>query len=291
VAQVYANMSANSPFGKVDGVLFVDVLTLRSVLSVIGPVAVNGFKYTADNVVPQVLYTNYLLYPTGDQTNARRDVQSKVARAAFSALRGGSFSLPKLAKELQADAKGRHLLAWSADAGEEAMWTKLGADGALSANDFMVSMQNVSASKLDLFLDPTITVSAQHYSDHQEVQVSVTVTNPRRGKTSAYIEGGTPCCVLPGDQRVYLLFYLPGSAYRIVSGQPEFSTAGTDGAMTVVGMIYVIPYAQTTTVHISFYLPPTQTSVTLIPSSRVKPQRYISGSVLRTDALPAKLPI
>ncbi|HEX3539182.1 MAG TPA: DUF4012 domain-containing protein [Acidimicrobiales bacterium] len=291
VAQLYADMSAKSPFGKVDGVLFVDVLTLRSVLDVVGPVTVNDARYTAKTVVGQLLYTNYLLYPTGDQTNARRDVQSNVARAAFAALRGSGYSLPKLAHELQLDAKGRHLLAWSADSAEEAMWTKLGADGAIGPDDFQVSVQNVSGSKLDLFIDPVIGLSSATYSDHKEVNLYVTVTNPRRGKTSAYIEGGFPCCVLPGDQRFYLLFYLPKSAYHIVSYQPKFSTSGSDGDMTVVGMIDTVPYAQTTTVHISFYLPTSQRTVTLVPSSRVKPEQYVVNGVHADDAVPAKLPV
>ncbi len=292
VAKVYAQMSANSPFGKVDGVLFVDVVTLRSVLSVIGPVTVNGTKYTADNVLPQVLFTNYLLFPTADQTNARRDVQSQVARAAFAALQGGNFSLPSLAHELETDAKGRHLLAWSADPAEEAMWTKLGADGSIGPDDLMVSVQNVSASKLDFFIKPIVTMQVQQFSEHQQIDMYVTVTNPRRPVTSAYIEGGTKCCVVPGDQRIYLLFYLPANTYNISSYTPEFSTVGRDGGMTVVGMIYIVPYSQTSQVHITFFLPPTQTFVTLLPSSRVLPvQYYVNGGFHTDDAMPRKLPI
>jgi hypothetical protein len=292
VAKVYSQMSANSPFGKVDGVLFVDVLTLRSVLGVIGPVTVNGVKYSAGNVLPQVLFTNYLRFPTADQTNARRDVQSNVAKAAFTALRGGNFSIPKLAHELETDAKGRHLLAWSADAAEEAMWTKLGAAGALGPDDLMVSVQNVSASKLDFFLKPIVTMHVQQFSEHQQVDMYVTVTNPRRPVTSAYIEGGTKCCVVPGDQRIYLLFYLPASTYNMVSYNPEFSTVGTDGGMRVVGMIYVVPYGQLSQVHISFFLPPRQTFVTLLPSSRVLPIQYVvNGGFHTDDAAPRKLPI
>jgi hypothetical protein len=292
VAKIYAQMSANSPFGKVDGVLFVDVVTLRSVLSVVGPVTVNGFKYSADNVLPQVLFNNYLLFPTADQTNARRDVQSNVAKEAFSALRSGSFSVPKLAHELEVDAKGRHLLAWSADPAEEAMWTKLGADGALGPDKLMVSVQNVSASKLDFFIKPIVTMQVQRFSDRQDIDMYVTVTNPRRPVTSPYIEGGTKCCVVPGDQRVYLLFYLPASAYNIASHRPDFSTVGKDGGMTVVGMIYIVPYGQTAQIHISFQLPTSQTYVTLVPSSRVLPVQYVVNGGFRTDdAMPRKLPI
>jgi Protein of unknown function (DUF4012) len=286
VAQIYARMSANSPFGKVDGVLFVDVVTLRSVLSVLGPVTVNGFQYSADNVLTQLLYTNYLVFPTADQTNTRRDVQSNVARATFTALRDSNFSIPKLAHELKQDAAGRHLLAWSASRAEEALWVKLGADGALAPDDFMVSVQNVSASKLDYFIQPIVTMQTQQLADHQQIDMYVTVTNPRRATSSAYIEGGTDCCVVPGDQRIYLLLYLPATAYNITSYKPEFSTAGTDGAMTVAGVIYVVPYGQTTSVHFSFQLPLSQTSVNLVPSARLQPEQYlINGGVRTNDAV------
>jgi hypothetical protein len=292
VAKIYSQMSANSAFGKVDGVLFVDVVTLRAVLRVVGPVTVNGFKYSADNVVAQVLYRNYLLYPTADQTNARRDVQSNVARAAFTALRSGAYSIPQLAHALDLVAKGRHLLAWSADPAEEAMWVKLGADGALGPEKLMVSVQNVSASKLDVFITPTVSIQAQRFSEHQQIDMNITVTNPRRPLTSPYIEGGTRCCVVPGDQRVYLLLYLPASAFNIASYKPDFSTVGTDGGMTVVGMIYVVPYGQTSIIHVSFFLPPSLNEVTLVPSSRVIPVPFVVNGNYRTDdAIPRKMPI
>ncbi|HEX3426521.1 MAG TPA: DUF4012 domain-containing protein [Acidimicrobiales bacterium] len=291
VAQLYSQMSANSSFGKVDGVMFVDVVTLHSVLSVIGPVTVDGFKYTASNVLGQLLYTNYLLYPTPESDQTRRDVQSDVARAAFGQLQNGKFSLPALAQQLEQDAKGRHLMAWSPDPAEEAMWTKLGAAGSLGANDLMVSVQNLSASKLDFFIKPIVTMAVQQFADHQRVDLYVTITNPRRTLTSPYIEGGT-CCVLPGDQRIYQLFYLPGAAYKIDSYTPEFSTIGTDGPMEVVGMIYIVPYSQTTQVHISFYLPPSLTSVTVLPSSRLTPEQYsVNGAFHLSDAVAGKLPI
>ncbi|MGH9127272.1 MAG: DUF4012 domain-containing protein [Acidimicrobiales bacterium] len=292
VAQLYSQMSAQSPFGKVDGVMFVDVVTLRSVLSVVGPVKTDGFTYNASNVLPQILYTNYLLYPTAESSNTRRDVQSDVARAAFDALQSRGYSLPALAQQLQSAAKGRHLLAWSPNSDEEHMWTMLGAGGQLGADDLMVSVQNVSASKLDFFIKPIVTIGVQQFSDHQAVDMYVTMANPRRSVTSAYIEGGTNCCVLPGDQRVYLLFYLPASAYNQTSYLPHFSTLGHDGPMQVAGMIYIVPYGQTTTVHISFYLPPSQTAVTVLPSSRLTPDIYsVNGRITVADTVPVKLPM
>jgi hypothetical protein len=295
VASVYAKMSANSVLGHVDGVLFVDVVTLRAVLDVVGPVTVGGTVYNAGNVEEQILFKNYLQFPTIEETNARRDVQSQVANAAFAALRGSSFSMPKLAKSLQGATKGRHLLAWSADPGEEAMWTKIGADGTIGPNDLMVSVQNVSASKLDYFLDPKVNMDIQRFSEHQQVELTVTITNPRRAVTSAYVEGGSTGYVVPGDQRVYVILYLPATAYDLVNHDPQFNTVGTDGGMVVGGMIYIVPYGQTTQLHVSFKISPDQNYANLIPSSRLRPIEYTingtNGTFHANDAQRTLIPL
>ncbi|MDP9074156.1 MAG: DUF4012 domain-containing protein [Actinomycetota bacterium] len=292
VASVYAKMSANSALGPVDGVLFVDVVTLRAVLDVVGPVTVDGTVYRAANVEEQLLFKNYVLYPTIETTNARRDVQSQVANAAFAALRSAPFSLPKLAKSLQGATKGRHLLAWSADPAEQAMWTKIGADGTIGANDFMVSVQNVSASKLDYFIDPKVNMDIQLFSEHQQVDLTVTLTNPRRTQTSAYVEGGSRGYVVPGDQRVYVLLYLPSTAYDLVNHDPQFNTLGTDGPMVVAGLVYIVPYGQTTQVHVSFKIPVTTTYAHLIPASRLRPVQYtINGIFHADDSTKALIPL
>lgn len=292
VAGLYATMSAKSALGPVDGVLFLDVLSLRAVLRVVGPVDVEGTRYSAANVEEQLLFRNYLRFPTHDQTDARREVQSQVANAAFFALRSAGFSIPRLAQELSAVTKGRHLLAWSTDPAEEAMWTKLGADGTLTPNDFMVSVQNVSGSKLDYFIDPKVTVNYKSVRDHQEVDVGVAIQNPRRGESSAYVEGGERGYVVPGDQRVYVLLYLPATAYDAYNRDPAFNTIGSDAGMKVVGLIFVVAYGQTSEVHVSFRLPLSQNYAVLVPSSRLRPQAYtINGAVGVTDAKRTLIPL
>ncbi len=291
VAGIYAQMSAKSVLGHVDGVLFVDVVTLRSLLQVVGPVTVEGTIYTADNVEQKLLYENYVLYPTLDQNNARRDVQSQVANAAFAALRSGSFSLPRLAKALGEDIKGRHLLAWSSDPGEQAMWTKLAADGTVGPNDLMVTAQNLSASKLDYFIDPAVDIKVSPQSDHQQIDMTITITNPRRGASSPYIEGGVRGQVVPGDHRIYLLLYLPGSAYTIINHDPQFVTGGVDGGMQVAGLIYTVAYGQTRDVHITFSVPLTQTYVRLVPSGRLHPVGFtLNGNYHVNDGKVTLLP-
>jgi len=290
VASIYAQMAARSPIGPVDGVIFVDMVTLRSLLDVVGPVNVNGVTYTADNVYDELLYRNYLRFSTGAEANARHEAQSEVAAAIFEVLRTRPFSLARLAHELSHNAKGRHVLAWSSHPDEEAMWVKSGASGALCANCFMISPQNVSASKLDYFIDPRAAMRVEHYSEHQEVNLSVTISNAHRVKTSPYIEGGVSGYNRPGDQRVYLLLYLPASAYNVINPSPGFMTIGTDGPMGVVGMMFIVPNGQTRTVDIHFLLPLSQRAVYLLPSSRLRPIQITVNGAHYNDAVPTAIP-
>ena len=63
---------AFTPFGPVDGVLVVDTVTLRDLLEVIGPVEVDGSRYTAENVEQRLLNENYLSFDRSDEERSVR---------------------------------------------------------------------------------------------------------------------------------------------------------------------------------------------------------------------------
>jgi len=289
IAPIYASMSSQSPLGAVDGVIFVDVVTLQGLVSVIGPVTVDGVTYTAGTIAEQLLHANYLTFGTLDTRFDRYDAQSKVATAIFQAMNERAFSIPAVAAVLADAAKGRHLQAWSSDASEQELWQKLGADGALNAQQLGVLVTNVSASKLDFFIDPAITItSAPLGTNNTRVRMRLTIANPRRdpNQTSPYIEGGQEGYVNPGDHRAYVLFYLPAAAFNIENEELGFSTAGTDGPVRVAGMTYIIPQGETKTIEVDFTLPNSDTTVELLPSARLRPEGYTINGRLSTDAVP-----
>ncbi|MEY2421566.1 MAG: hypothetical protein QOI95_1633 [Acidimicrobiaceae bacterium] len=289
IAPIYASMSEQSPLGAVDGVIFVDIVTLQRLLGVIGPVTVDGVTYSTQTVTKQLLHENYLKFGTADSRFDRYDAQSKVATAIFEAMNLRSFSIPAAAAVLADAAKGRHLQAWSGDPDEQILWEKLGADGALDSHQLGVLVTNVSANKLDYLIDPTIEVTTTPLgTDRTRVHMRLTITNPRRdpNDTSPYIEGGSPGFVDPGDHRTYVLFYLPTAAYNIGNADPGFITAGNDGPATVGGMIYIVPQGSTKTVDVSFTLPNSDTKVELLPSARLRPERYTINGKTITDAVP-----
>jgi Protein of unknown function (DUF4012) len=291
VAEIYARMSAQSSFGPVDGVLFVDVVTLKSLLQAVGPVTVDGIRYTGDNVEQELLYKNYLRYPSTAELNSRHDQQGVIAAAIFDALRTRSLPISSLAHELSQAVKGRHLLAWSAISDDQDLWTKVGATGQILPFGMLVSPQNVSANKLDYFIRPKVAMTVKRRDTFRQVDMTVTMTNPPRSPTSPVIEGGQPGYEQPGDHRVYLLLYLPSGAYDVGNSYPGFVTVGSDGGMKVVGMIYTTALGKTTNINVSFRLPLSWSSVVLLPSGRLNPIEVTVNNAHYTDAVPVLLPL
>ena len=80
-------------------------------------------------MLEELLYRNYLRFETVEDNPERKALQSEIAQAIFDAARGGDYSVLELAGRLAELARGRHLLAWSADPRRTRLWEAFGADG------------------------------------------------------------------------------------------------------------------------------------------------------------------
>lgn len=313
VAPIYAAMAQRAGLGDVDGVIMVDADALRALLKTTGPVDVGGTTYTADNVLQQVLNGNYLRFGTVDTHGERVDLQSEIAKAVFAEFNSRPVSATELARNLLAVTPGRHLLAWSADPSVQQAWHQLGVDGALAPDGLLVSVENVSANKLDYYIQPVIDLATTRQHDGSWlVTLRVSVYNPPREQTSPVVEGGTPY-VKPGDHRVYLDIHLPGDSYDVkalpvaalppvtsdkVADLPDaenlpmtFTVIGTDGPMKVVANRYIIPKGTTRTVSIQFQLPGLDDHVTILPSGRWNGQIWRYGRLTFLDDHTVHLPL
>jgi hypothetical protein len=283
---IYAQMAPRSGLGRVDGVIFVDVLALRAVMQATGPVTLGGIKYTTKNVVDEVLVQNYLRFPEHLGDKNRRDVQSQIAAAVFGALNSRKVHPGKLVSALTAAGKGRHVLAWARDPALEAVWRRVHIDGRLDPNGLMVNVQNVSANKLDYYIRPRVglrTVSVK--GGFRRVELKVIVENPPRDKTTELIEGtqyAKQHHFAPGEHEVFLVVYLPKSAFNAGSADPPFIAAGDDGPMKVVAMRYRVKAGGTRTVTITFSVPAKQ-FFRIIPSGRAFPVPYATPERTYTD--------
>jgi hypothetical protein len=289
IGPIFDAMSAQSDsFGPVDGVLVVDVVMLRELLSVIGPVDVDGITYTADNIEQQILNENYLRFDSGAVAGERREAQGEIASAIFEALKGRDVEIADLALAVQRAADGRHLLAYADDPDIQDLWVDIGAEGALNPLALMVTVQNIAADKLDWYIDPTVTLRAvpETGSGAWRVRLTVHVPNPEREQTSpaieSFIEGYDN-----GIHRALVAVYLPEAAYHVRNlDELPYSEAGADPPMLMVGKRIFIEEGETGTVAIEFSMPAELGGVVILPSGRVRPVPYVVNGAPLDDAIP-----
>ncbi len=302
VASLAADISTQNLYGDVDGVIYVDTITLQAMLAVVGPVTVDGFEYSFENAATELLNENYLRFQTPEDNPERRALQSQVALAIFDAINNREISLTGLAAVLSDLARSRHLLAWSSDPAENELWERFGASGELSPDTLGVISQELGASKLDYYTRFDVAIETSDIEGGPDrdgdgdsdgarrVRLALSVQNPQRDETSPYIDGGSVFAE-PGEYGGQVMFLLPDSAYDVVNTEPAFSVVGTDGPVKVVGFEVRVPEGEQRTFVIEFSVPEDQETVDVLPSGRVQPIEYRIDGDTYVDAFPITLPL
>ncbi len=300
VAELAADISTQNLYGEVDGVIYVDTITLQAMLAVVGPVTVEGFEYSFENAAAELLNRNYLRFQTLEDNPERRALQSKVALAIFDAINNREISLTGLAAVLSDLARSRHLLAWSADPVENELWERFGASGELSGDTLGVISQELGASKLDYYTEFDVAIDtadiegagAPGGGDARRVRLELSIDNPAREESSPYIDGGS-IFAEPGEYGGQVMFLLPGSAYDVVpvGAGAAFDVIGTDGPVKVVGFEVRVPKGERRTFVIELSVPEAQDAVELLPSGRVQPIEYRLDGETYVDAFPTEIPL
>ncbi len=259
------------------------------VVTATGPVELDGARYDEHNIEQQVMNENYINFGDPLAQVERHELQSELGTAVFDAMNSRSLKLGPLVSNLSAAGKGRHLLGWSADPGLQKAFEQAGIDGALDPNGLMVTLQNISANKLDWYIKPRIAFRTVWVRRGvRRVEMSVTFTNNQRTRTSDVVEGiayNRLHGMENGEHRVFLVAYLPKSAVEVASADPPFSSAGVDGPMKVVGFNYGVKVGDTRTVKITFSVPKDQL-FTMLPSARATPVVVSTPRAVFTDAVP-----
>jgi hypothetical protein len=286
-APVWAEMSAQSGSGPVDGVIEVDPIALRSLLEVIGPVEVDGTTYTSENIEAKLLYENYLEFDTVAERRGRQEKQGEVAQAIFDALKTRDIDIAELAIAMREAAEGRHLLAWSRDPGMQRIWEEIGASGEMPESALMVAVQNIAANKLDYFIEPRVTITAHEdtITEDWRVRVTVSIENPADAPTNDYIDGTHPD-YRDGLHRAMVTLYMPGSAYNYRAIGGEVSEAGEDPPLQMVAQRVLVEKGETARPSFEFYLPDEHVGALVMPSARVEPQSYEVNGIAFDDRVP-----
>ncbi len=266
--------------GEVGGVILIDVDGIRSLLRVVGPVEVDGVRYTPDTVRGELLRKQYARFD-GDRAG-RRDQLGAVARAIFERLDAGTWRLEDLATGLADAVQGRHLLVWSTDADAAKAWDAVGADGHLRDDSLSVGLLNRSATKTDSWIDTAVDVETEARPDgRHDLTVTYTIDNrvPRSGP--AYVVGPNVAGLAAGDHAALAVVGLPaGSTDVEMTGAAVFLEGG-DGPTVVVGGRITVARGEEATVTVTAVLPPGLDHLVLEPSARIEPTTWTVGGVER----------
>ncbi len=264
---------------QVDGVLALDVPLLSAILGATGPVAVGDGMVSETSVADRLLRDQYQGVGFGDTQANRREELGEMAAAVVGALEKGDYSPGRLAAGLARTGRGRHLLAWSSNPGDQVTWEKTGVAGSLGPTSLAVSILNRGGNKLDPFLDVEAALELHRASDGTDVTVRLKVANHTPGGQSPYIAGPHPDSgVGEGDYLGIVAVNLPGMANGIaLDGAGKVLSSGADGPTRVVAASLLLARGQATTVTVQFRLPPSETSIEVVPSARVPPIPWEAG--------------
>jgi hypothetical protein len=195
----------------IDGAFYIDPAGLAALLKLTGGVQVPaaGVKLTDRNTEQFLLRDQYSQLAG----RGRRDVLDDVARAVFDSLTHGDLPAPqRVANVLNPAVDRGHLLAFSAQPAEEALFTSLGVDGAMPAlgsADFLeVTQTNQGPNKLDAYLSRELHDDV-HYdgatgSVDARLTIKLTSTAPTTGPDDVV---GNRDNLPPGTDAIQLFVY------------------------------------------------------------------------------------
>ena len=256
-----SNLSPHFPYGaeiwmglwkkqfgeQLDGVIAVDPSALSYVLQATGPITLkSGEVITSENVVAETLQKAYKRYETNN--DARKQYLVEIMNAAAAKITSGQFSKVGMAKAIKRGLIENRILMYSRDKSAEAELASVRLGGYLTTtpnNEFRAVIQNIDASKLDYYLQKTVTIESKSCKNVQQTQVRVKLTNTlKTGKgLPAYVltraDKGKPAKLVTGQHRFKLFIYGPTDA-KLVSVLRENRTNGLGGGSTERGRpIYV----------------------------------------------------
>lgn len=184
-ASVISSLFPQSGGIDVDGVIAIDPYVLQAFVGFTGPITVTTTEnqLNKNNTAQFLLFDQYAI-----DSDDRVDALEQVATETMTRLLDGALPDPAvLADQLGPLVEAERLVAWMADAADQALIEEIGLAGSLPELDgtddgFSVVINNAGANKLDAFLTRTIDYEARYRADRQagsivEGTLSVTLTN------------------------------------------------------------------------------------------------------------------
>ena len=246
-----SNLSPHFPYGaeiwlglwkakfgeQLDGVIAIDPSALSYVLKATGPVTLKSGEVISEaNVVSETLQKAYKRFETDN--HARKQYLVDIINATAAKITGGQFSKIGMAKAIKQGLIENRILMYSTDKGAEEKLAATRLGGALETspnNEYRVVIQNIDASKLDYYLQKSVTVESKSCNNPNQTQVRVKLTNTLKSAQGlpAYVltraDKTKPAKLVSGQHRFKLFVYGPTEA-KLVSVSREIRTSGLGGA-------------------------------------------------------------
>ena len=223
--------------GKLDGVIAVDPTALSYILRSTGEIRLkSGEKITSENVVEETLKNAYERYEKDN--DARKQYLVEIMNATAAKLTKDEYSKVKMAKALRDGIKANRILIYSTNQSAQKQLEKVRLGGHLGLaanNEYRTVIQNIDASKLDYYLDRSVTIESKSCQNVKQTQVRIRVTNTLETGVglSAYVltraDKGKPASLITGAHRFKVFIYGPTDA-KLISVSRENRTADLGGS-------------------------------------------------------------
>lgn len=252
-------------FGEqVDGVLAMDPVTLSYILKATGPVKLpTGDTLTSDNAVKLLLSDVYAKYPDPVVQDA---FFASAASAVFDKVASGDFDPQQFVSALTQSAGEDRLRLWSADRAEQRRISGSAVAGELptesaSSREFAVYLNDGTGSKMDYYLEKTVSVGSsvcrKDGRPTSVVEVTIKNTAPADAATSLpeYVTGGGDFGVEPGKIKTLIATYAPEDAIFLGATKDGKTTAvqtATDGGHPVAQLQTLLAPGQSLTYRVAF---------------------------------------
>lgn len=269
VAEAAASLYPQSGGRDLDGVIVMDPYVVQALMAYTGPIDVPelGVTVRPEDAAQFILEDQYVL-AAADATGAvgneeRIDALETLGEEVISRLLTGALPEPaSLAGDLAPLVEERRLMFWARDADERALLGEVGMLGSLPTygddGGFSVSVTNAGASKIDVFLERSVST-----------RIDVDPDGERRLVAEVTLTNGAPTADLPdymignsvglpvGSSRLWVTFYGPPSLGEIVlDGEPIAVEPLTEAGWGAFGHYLTLSSGQSASYVLEFALPP-----------------------------------
>ncbi|MCB0953662.1 MAG: DUF4012 domain-containing protein, partial [Microthrixaceae bacterium] len=273
----------------VDGVMAVDVVGIKRLLELTGPVTLEtGESVSADDVEHNLLVGQYRDF--GEDRDARRDRLGEVAKATLEAINEQAISASDLLRAIRDLGTDRHLLMWSPHPAQQDAWESLDTDGQVPADGLMLSVLNRGGNKLDPYLDVTAAMTSETDGDLRHVAVDLTIENVAPADLPRYVAGPYPGSdLVAGEYKGIVALTMPSSAgdLGLSGGLPV--AVGIDGPNKIGATEIRVRPGETVTARFEFAVPEAQEELLVLPSARLPPTTWDFGSYSFEDGTPNRI--